>query len=404
MLSTITTITNKTAIPGFRFLIRSFKRQQGGSIRRQYISTAFHSSRSVSTTTAATTTSSNSNNNPQNQKQQEEDLQYAIQLVKKHDPAGYLPGLLMPTTKMKTSYFAIRSFWISTGLYKQSTAQVPINATPLEHLEWWQQVIDQELFGTPRTPSTTTVNDNTINNIIGHPTVRLLYQLIHPTNDNVMNTMDADAVLAKQHFDDILQGRRNDSDLKQYPTLKHLEQHALLSCGSLFQLVLESGGMTEHGAAKNPVAHQAAKLVGIGHGLANALRTSIPIMSTTGKLIIPEDLCIKHGVKSPRYLLSALGQGDTDAKKELALAVRDIATTAQQHFNRARTLRDAILMEEHGEQAAPVLLPALASETFLNRLEKSGYDLTDRDLRNVGFWEHWHCALRMMWAYTQKMY
>ena len=67
--------------------------------------------------------------------------------------------------------------------------------------------------------------------------------------------------------------------------------------------------MTE---ASNPVAPQAVKLIGICHGLSNQLRHSIPVLSTTGKLIIPADLTRKYGVRSPRYSLSALSLGDNE--------------------------------------------------------------------------------------------
>jgi hypothetical protein len=144
--------------------------------------------------------------------------------------------------------------------------------------------------------------------------------------------------------------------------------------------------------------------VGIGHGLTNALRTSIPVISTTGKLIVPADLCVKYGVRSPRYLLSALGMGDEHCVRALQSAVQDIATTAREHLAAARALRPEILLEPSGTKAVSVLLPALASDAFLNRLDEKEYKLTDRNLRNVGSLEHAMCKVRMVAAYYQKSY
>lgn len=305
---------------------------------------------------------------------QQKDVDYAVEMVRSHDPAGYLPGRLLPSKQLQTAYYSIRSFWVETGLRFGSTAQVGAGASPEEQLEWWQKSISQ-LHGNPSGDK--------------HPTLRLLKQVLPPSESTTT------------HLNDVLQGRRNDLSIKQYSTLQQLEDHAALSCGSLSQLVLESGNLTvEH----NPQAHQAARLVGIGHGLTNALRTSIPVISATGKLIIPEDLCVQYGVSSPRYLLSALGQGDDVAKKALNHAVQDIAEKAQDYFQQARALRQEVLDEEKGEQAVSVLLPGLASETFLQRLESSGYDLTDRHLRHVGALEHAQCAFRMIKAYYQKTY
>jgi len=205
--------------------------------------------------------------------------------------------------------------------------------------------------------------------------------------------------LSKCHFDDILKGRENDLDLKQYPTLKSLVDHAGLSCGSLSQLVLESGNVT------NPVSHQAAGLVGICHGLTNALRLSIPVMSTTGKLIVPEELCLKYGVKSPRYLMSSLGMGDQECRKALQSAVKDIVQEARANLANARVLRSELIQDKKdGANTVAVLLPGLSSETFLNRLERFGFDLTNRDLRHVGLVEHAVCASRMVSALFQKKY
>lgn len=182
------------------------------------------------------------------------------------------------------------------------------------------------------------------------------------------------------------------------------------------QLLLESDGYfastaatttTDPAAASSVLAHRVAKLLGKAHGLTNALRTSIPVMSTTGKLIIPQDLCERYGVKSPRYLLSALGQGDEECKQALRNAVRDISHRALEHLQQARELRGELLeltkdpKDQH--HIMGIFLPGLASETFLQRLEAHNYDLTDRNLRNVNWSERAKCSLRMIQAaYTNQ--
>lgn len=277
---------------------------------------------------------------------------------------------------MQAAYFAVRSFWVETGLRFGSTAAVPPNATPAQHLQWWQQGIDR-LFEKDTDSSQEVLRDEekyrdaaADASFANHPTLRLLESLME----------HQDVPWTKQHFDDLLKGRSKDLDVKQYDTLDELVRHAGQSCGSLAQLVLESGNMQ---ATDHPVSHQAARLVGICHGLTNALRTSIPVISTTGKLIVPADLCTKYGVKSPRYLLSALGMGDEKCVRALQSAVEDISNTARRHLQEARDLRPAVLQEPNGKRAVSVLLPGLASETFLNRLEESHYQLTDRNLRQV---------------------
>jgi uncharacterized protein YjbI with pentapeptide repeats len=70
------------------------------------------------------------------------------------------------------------------------------------------------------------------------------------------------------------------------------------------------------------------------------------------------------------------------------MAIRDIANVARANLQEARSLREDLLQEEDGDKAVAVLIPGLASETFLDRLDEAGYDLTDANLRNVGFVEH----------------
>jgi len=211
-----------------------------------------------------------------------------------------------------------------------------------------------------------------------------------------------------------LEGRFMDLDLKQYPDMKALDEHAERSCGSLMQLTLESSGIREE---EYPNIHLAAKFLGRAHGLTNALRTSIPVMSTTGKLIIPQDLCTKYGVRTPRYLLSALGQGDVECLKALRMAVHDISDLALSHLHSARELRLQIVQEieekmgistttttTSSKDVMKVFLPGLASETFLKRLEDHEYDLTNRNLRNVSLLEHMWCSGRMIHASLSKQY
>jgi len=349
-----------------------------------------------------------------NQASHQADLQQAITLVQKHDPAGYLPGRLLPLPLMQVAYFAVRGFWIETGLRftksSSSTSTVGNNAlTPHERLEEWQAGIFQ-LFA----------SEDTNNPIDNNPTLRLLQ-----TTRNLIKERQSQS--DSQHwqqsqFDTILQGRRMDLDVKQYDTMEDLIHHAEQSCGELTKLVLLSGGID---AIHFPVTHEVARLIGICHGLTNALRTSIPVLSTTGKLIVPADLCVQYGVKSPRYLLSALGQGDEACKLALRHCIRDIAETAQQQLHAARELQDQLRDEHetsrnnnnssnnnnnHTEKPSSyakttaVFLPGLAAETFLTRLEQHDYQLTDRNLRSVSRWEHGKCAWRMLMASMQQQY
>jgi len=322
------------------------------------------------------------------------DLDKAIALVRKYDPSGYLPGLMAPTREARIGYFAVRAFWLQSRLRfneaplansVSASRQVMgvgakgIEVSDEEGLQKWKMGVHCLYDGK---------SDNSLWEEC--PTLRLLHHVIQKHT------------LSRKHFDNILAGRELDLHRKQYPTVSSLTDHANMSCGSLFHLILECSNIGQ--SDEDGVIYKTAQDLGIAHGLANALRTSVPVASATGKIIIPQDLCDKYGIRSPRYLLSALGMGDEECRKHLQSAVKDIAFVARDHLEKARLRRDDILSHPDGETAVSVFLPGLASESFLNRLEIHQYDLTDRNLRSVGFVEHLMCASRIFGATLKKTY
>eukprot|EP00547_Thalassionema_nitzschioides_P007343 CAMPEP_0194210868 /NCGR_PEP_ID=MMETSP0156-20130528/9154_1 /TAXON_ID=33649 /ORGANISM="Thalassionema nitzschioides, Strain L26-B" /LENGTH=341 /DNA_ID=CAMNT_0038938279 /DNA_START=260 /DNA_END=1285 /DNA_ORIENTATION=+ len=329
---------------------------------------------------------------------QRADMNAAVAMVRKYDPVAYTPGLFLPTRESRLGYFAIRSFWVQTGLRlsplpnfatKEMTA-VEI-ATPTimeeERIRRWKVGIQTLFEG---------VDDDDTNYAWStDPTLRLLRHLLQNHR------------LSKRYFESILDARLRDVSVKQYETVQDLIDHGSASCGNLISLVLELEGVpnivTDEPSSSSQI-YLAAKEIGIAHGLTNALRGSIPVLSTTGKLIVPAELCVKHGVKTPRYLLSALALGDGEGKKVLQSAVHDLVDYARSYLEKARKRRDRVLSEPGGEVAVRAFLPGLASETFLDRLERKSFDLTDQNLRTIRLVEHVRCALKLYDASVQKKY
>jgi len=339
--------------------------------------------------------------------QLKQDIDYAICKVRKHDPAGFLPGFFLPPDG-RAGYFAIRAFWVETGL-RNTPIPIPShqiqntftnrntfqNVTPEERIQFWRNGINS-LYR----DKTDALQENDVSCIECHPVLRLLQY--------ILNRHD----LSHQHFREVLDGRERDLHVKQYLTMDAFVQHSQQSCGNLLNLTLEcldiyntrdSESFNNHYTINNS-AHKAALDIGTCHGLTNGLRTAIPLVSNTGKIIIPQELCHKYDVRSPRYLLSALGQGDAKCRNAFRYAVKDIATEARKYLERARKERQFILEQSNGERAIASLLPGLTSETFLNRLELEEYNLTSKNLRQVGPLEHFLCATRVMRAWKNVKY
>lgn len=322
------------------------------------------------------------------------DIDTAIATVKKYDPSAYLPGLLLPTKETRVAYFAIRSFWIESGLRFakkkehssiSSSKQIPgigqrdIQIPDDERIQFWRDGIDD-------------IVQESTNSMQQNSTLRLLQHVVQKHG------------LSPDYLYGIIEGREIDVNTKNYASLSSLENHVELSCVNLLNLVLEAGGIRSHDSDENKIIFLASKHVGIAHGLTNALRLSVPTASSTGKVIIPQDLCEKHEIKSPRYLLSALGMGDEECKLHLQNAVSDIVDVARQHLIEARKMRNDIVNCDKGSYAVRAFLPAITSETFLDRLEEHKFDLTDRSLRNVGSLEHMKCIRRLVSASIRNEY
>ena len=374
----------------------------------------------------------------------EPDLDAAVRTVRNHDPSGYLPGLLLPTVDARIGYFAARSFWVETGLRK---ATMPVfggegdkeeekggggkdvggdrdeerrsgagvggyggygeDATirlQEERLRRWRRGIES-VFSS-RGGGSYAIGPDQAEDWTLSPTLRLLRHILLRRNH-----------LSPENFTSILNARMRDLRVNQYDTVQDVVAHSSDSCGGLLRLVLEccdfpaprpgSGGVDEDRGTNMTIAHKIAREIGILHGLSNALRTSVSVLSTTGKCIVPADLCLRYGVRSPRYLLSALALGDEECRRALQSAVGDLVGEARGRLESARGRRDEmynVMGEERGRRVAAAFLVGIPAESFLDRLERGGYDLSDMGLRNVGLSEHFACSSRLMRARWEGMY
>ena len=290
--------------------------------------------------------------------------------VRDFDAAAYFPGRYL--IKDQAKYFALRSFFVETGLRPKDAS-----ITAEEHLEWWRTGIHGVVYDDSTRASA--VDEQHTN----EPTLRLL------------------AILAAEHhwdpqlFDNVIDARLRDLSVAQYETIGELQQQAELSCGSLLRLMLSTGSTAPQ---QSPSNEDVIRHVGIGHGLAQQLRYSIPLLSTARRLVIPAELTTRYNVRSPRFLLSALAQGgDAQCQQAMQNAVRDISNLALEAFDQARSSPAASSVP-----VAEVAALTVPSEVWLERLADHEYQLTHPDLRTVGLLERGKCAARSVAAYVKK--
>ncbi|KAL7463295.1 hypothetical protein ACHAXS_003668 [Conticribra weissflogii] len=356
------------------------------------------------------------------------DLSIAINVVKRYDPSGYLPGMLLSNAEARLGYFTLRALWVETGLRFGFNTLPEIKSkdeyeilTAEGRLKFWRDGMESVFQMADDSDGRDTDGLWT-----SHPTLRLL-KILYCTPSSLGEKNILHTQKSRDTLQSLLSARIQDLELRQYPTMQSLIDRCHDSCSGLSSLVLECTGLPINTTnyAHQP-AYRAALHFGVTHGIANALRMAIVTASTivtsnasitsaagsyntvntksAGRIVLPQDLCDKYSLSRPRYVLSALAIGDEDCKRKLKLVVKDMVGIARKEMALGKQQMDVMgklsANDDKKRLAKEVFLPVIASTTFLDRLEQSDYDLTDRGLRNASPVERLVCSLTMMRAWV----
>lgn len=157
-----------------------------------------------------------------------------------------------------------------------------------------------------------------------------------------------------------------------FQRMDDLEGFARDSTGALVALQMEACGM-----GKDSVEAVAPSL-GVGIGMTSALRRSLGLLSEYGISYLPEDVCWRHGIDPGAFF------DGKDKREALKGVARDIAVVAREHLDAANAAARAVGGGTEGNErsernerneAKAFALQGLASELWLQGLEKTGYDL-----------------------------
>lgn len=143
-----------------------------------------------------------------------------------------------------------------------------------------------------------------------------------------------------------------------FRTTDELAEFARDSTGALVAVQMEACGVDDS------VVAEVAPSLGTGIGMATALRRAVGSLSGHGVSYFPEDVCRRHGIES-----FFDGQDRREALRHVA---RDIAEVARGHLVAGAAALAAA--GKTGETKA-FATRGLASELWLDGLEKRGYDL-----------------------------
>lgn len=175
----------------------------------------------------------------------------------------------------------------------------------------------------------------------------------------------ADAVqrhnLSKQLLTNLIVAREQDAAQKgKFATSKELEQYAEKTVSSIHHMLLQCIGST------NDAAHRASSHVGRAIGIVNALRGT-PYLLQNREVRLPQELLLRHTIDMKDLMALPSNESFRDV-------TFDLATSAYIHIHTAKSIEGITRAE------ANLLLPSVACERYLDKLEANNFDVFNPEL------------------------
>ena len=161
--------------------------------------------------------------------------------------------------------------------------------------------------------------------------------------------------LQRGRFETLLAARAGDLESVQPPTMQALETYAEATSATITHLALQVVGAVA-GAAEETGRH-----VGVAWSLTGLLR-ALPLHVAGRRICLPVAACRDAGIDVDALFNGAPQPG-------MARAVAEVAAAARGHLAAARALR-----RNCPRAAVPALLPAVLAGTYLDRLQRAGFD------------------------------
>ncbi|KAG0627828.1 hypothetical protein M758_2G231000 [Ceratodon purpureus] len=268
---------------------------------------------------------------------------YCVKQVRSNDYENYLCALHLPAGP-RAAAFALRAFNIETA----QAGDMKETNLAMMRLAWWRDAVD----GLYKKKT------------LEHPVVQALGAVISENR------------LSKHWFTRLLEARMMDLDSTSPLSIAEVERYAEDTASSLLYLTLEASGV------RNTSADHAASHIGKTAGMGLLLRAS-PYHGARRRSYIPLETAAKYGLAQEEMYR---GQ----KLEALANAVHEVASVANSHLDKARSLASTV-----PAPAIPVLLPAVPAGVLLQTLERVNFNVFDPKLvRGV-------CGISPLWMHLK---
>ncbi|KAI9698691.1 MAG: hypothetical protein M1836_003801 [Candelina mexicana] len=335
--------------------------------------------------------------------------------VRTFDSPSYTLQTFIPPSA-RDAYLAIRAFNVDIARVADSVSNPTVGAL---RMQFWRDAISKSLAGSP-------------------PKEPVGVLLAHALED-LQSRSESGARLNKSWFLRVINTREQYLHNAPYPTLAALETYAENTYSTLLYLTLSALPLTSV-AADHLASHigKAAGIVAVLRGLpllafpqppnhhsnnaafGGAIGT--PGAGRQGAVTLPLDVMVESGVKEEQVLRQgADAPGVRDAVFTVATRANDHLITAREMLKNLRAGQDVGHEFEHqdeegheytarqssmGTQAQNeevdrgfgVLMPAVATSLWLDKLQKADFDIFKPQLRT----REWRLPWKAYWAYSRR--
>ncbi|KAF2636307.1 hypothetical protein P280DRAFT_473151 [Massarina eburnea CBS 473.64] len=329
-------------------------------------------------------------------------------MVKTYDAPSHVLQTFVPSSS-RDAYLAIRAFNVDVARVADTTSTPTIG---MMRMQFWRDTITKALAGTP--PK--------------EPVAILLSKAAEDLHER----SGGKSRLSKSWFHRIINTRDQYLGNPPYPDLSALESYAENTYSTMLYLTLAA--LPQASVTTDHIASHIGKAMGIAAVLRGipfiafppqqALGTSNSITGssgpTQGAVLLPLSVMAEAGVKEEDiFRLGASAPGLRDAVFTVATRANDHIITAREMLSKLRsegslghdfeheseeehqygtldTGKEAKLAEV--ERAFGVFMPSIATQSWLDRLQKVDFDLFDNSLRTAD----WRLPWKAYWAYSRR--
>ena len=327
-------------------------------------------------------------------------------MCRKYDTPSFVLQTFIPPSA-RDAYLAIRALNVDVARVADITSHPTVGAL---RMQFWRDAISSALAGTPKK----------------EPVAILLAS----ANEDIQIRSNGKARFSKSWLNRIINTREQYLGNPPYPTLAALETYAENTYSTLLYLTLSALPLA------SLTADHLASHIGKATGIAAVLR-GLPLVAfpppppthhtsnakggamsaaPQGAVLLPLDIMAQSGVQEERVLREgAAAAGLRDAVFAVATRANDHLITAREMLKNLKAGRDVGHEFEHlddrehaavrtdnqleeVERGFGVLMPAVATQLWLDQLQKTDFDIFDQRLRRTD----WKLPWKAYWAFSRR--